>query len=118
MPAWLYEAGPSGGWVFLLLTVVIGGAAAWAAGRAIAQTWRPAWQLPVYALLLALAVRFLHFALFNEPLLAPGNLAVDYVVLLVAAFLGHRAARSSQLADQYGWLFERTGRLGWRRKQL
>ena len=52
MPVWLYEANDNGEWVFLLLTVVLGGAAAWATGKAIAQTWRPFWHVPTYALLL------------------------------------------------------------------
>ena len=29
---------------FLLVTVLLGGGAAWLAGRAIAQTWRPWWS--------------------------------------------------------------------------
>lgn len=115
MPAF-YEAGPNGVWVFLLLTLTLGGLAASAAGRAIAQTWRPFWQVPLYAGLLMLAVRFLHFSLFDEPLLTPGACAVDYVVLLVAAVVGHRMMRGEQLAGQYYWLFERSGPLGWRRK--
>lgn len=104
-----YEAGPNGLWVFLLVTVILGGMAAWAAGRAIAQTWRPFWQVPVYTGLLMLAVRFLHFSLFGEPLLRLGSCAADYVVLLLAAVIGHRTTRIEQLARQYYWLFERRG---------
>ena len=54
--------------VFLVLTVLLGGAAAWSTGRAIAETWKPYWQLVWYVLLLAAAVRFIHFGLFEEPL--------------------------------------------------
>ena len=117
MPDWLYVSGPNGVWIFLLLTVTLGGAAAWVTGQAIATTWRPFWQLPIYAVLLALAVRFLHFALFEEPLLAPSNVSVDFLVLLGAALLGHRAARARSMSTQYAWLYEPTGRLGWRRRQ-
>jgi len=117
MPVWLYEAGPNGLGVFLLVTVALGGLAAWATGRAVAQTWRPLWQIPVYAMLLALAVRFLHFGLFEEPLLHAGNLIVDYAVLLVAALCGHRLARGAQLLSRYHWLFEAAGRLGWRTRE-
>ena len=49
---------------------MIGGGAAWLAGRAIAQTWRPFWQVVVYMLLLGAAVRFVHFALFEADLLS------------------------------------------------
>ena len=46
--------------IFFLVSVVMGGGAAWLAGRAIAATWRPWWHLALYMLLLSLAVRFLH----------------------------------------------------------
>ncbi|MCB1521312.1 MAG: hypothetical protein KDJ37_12155 [Hyphomicrobiaceae bacterium] len=89
--------------VFLVLTVLLGGAAAWSTGRAIAETWKPYWQLVWYVLLLAAAVRFIHFGLFEEPLLAPGNYLVSLSVLAVCAAVGHRVTRMRQLAYQYGW---------------
>ena len=52
-------------WVFLLVTVILGGGAAWITGRVVARSWEPWRQLLVYALLLAAAVRFLHFSLFG-----------------------------------------------------
>jgi hypothetical protein len=116
MPDWLYEAGEDNIWVFLLLTVLIGGTAAWVSGKAIAQTWRPFWQLPGYVLLLTAGVRFLHYALFYEPLLPLRNWAVDYTVLFVLAALGFRRMRALQVSTQYSWLFEPSGPLGWRRR--
>ncbi len=116
MPEWLYQSSENGGWVFILLTVILGGSASWVTGKAIAQTWRPYWQLPTYALLLTAAVRFLHFALFEEPLLAPQNWLVDYAILLAACLLGHRRMRALQISTQYSWLFAPAGPLGWRRK--
>ena len=59
----LYEEDSLG--VFLLVTVVLGGGAAALAGRAVALTWRPWWQVVVYMLMLGAAVRFIHFALFE-----------------------------------------------------
>ena len=35
-------------WLFLLVTVIMGGWAAWMTGRAIAITWRPFWNLILY----------------------------------------------------------------------
>jgi hypothetical protein len=116
MPFWMYEAGPNGLGVFLLVTVVLGGGAAWISGRVIAQTWRPAWHIPGYMLLMTASVRFLHFALFEEPLLPIMNWVVDYLVLLIAAGVGYRRMRALQVANQYHWLFEQMGALGWRRK--
>lgn len=104
----IYEtSGQNGFWVFLLVTVVMGGTAAWVTGRAIAQTWRPAWHLVVYVGLLALAVRFFQYALFWETLVSPGNFAVDYLVLAAIAFLGHRIQRARQMRTQYPWLLQR-----------
>jgi len=111
----LYAGGDNALWIFLLLTVIIGGAAAYAAGKAIAQTWRPYWQVPFYCLLLAAGVRYCHFALFEEPLLSPGSYAIDFLVALLFASLGFRLLRARQMATQYGWLFKRSGALGWRR---
>jgi hypothetical protein len=113
MPSWLYDTG--NGWVFLLVTIVMGGAAAFMSGRAIAQTWRPYWHIPLYALPIAATVRFFHYALFHEPLLSVKNYAVDLVVVLLAASLGYRVLRARQMAQQYHWLFRRNGLLHWRK---
>ena len=40
-----YDTGDNGLWIFLLVTVLIGGSAARATGAAIASTWRPPWQV-------------------------------------------------------------------------
>ena len=55
----------------------MGGGAAWLAGRAIAATWRPWWHVAVYMLVLGVAVRFIHFALFDGTLLSPHYYLVD-----------------------------------------
>jgi hypothetical protein len=93
------NAGP-----FLLVTVVLGGGAAWQAGRAIAQTWRPWWHVVLYMLILGAAVRFFHFALFNGTLLSPPAYALDTAVAIGCAALGFRSARARQMARQYGFL--------------
>ena len=97
-----------------LVTGVIGGGAAWLAGRAIAQTWRPFWHLMFYMALLGAAVRFVHFALFEGTLLAPASYAVDTLYLLLVGALAWRTTRTTQMATQYYWLFERTSPLTWR----
>jgi Domain of unknown function (DUF6867) len=118
MPDWLYQAGGDSPWVFVFITVLIGGAAAWVSGKSLAQTWRPLWQVPAYILLLTCGVRFLHYALFQEPLLAIQNWVVDYSVLLVLALLGFRRMRALQVSTQYFWLFEASTPFGWRRKSV
>jgi len=115
MPGWLYDAGPNGDWVFLLVTVIMGGMAAYATGGAIASTWRPRWQLVVYGFLIAGAVRFIHHALFDEPFIAPRSYVVDLVVLVVAAAFGFRLTRSRQMREQYDWLASGTAEPALRR---
>lgn len=101
MPSWLYASGPNGLWIFLLLTVLLGGGTAFVSGKSIAETWRPFWQVPLYMAILALVVRFLHFALFEEVLASGRNLLVDFAVLLAFSIAGFRIARARQMATQY-----------------
>ena len=100
----------------LLVTVLIGGGAAFLAGRAIAQTWRPFGHVVAYMLLLGAAVRFVHFALFEGSLLSPASYAADTLVLMISGAFAWRMQRAAQMATQYYWLYERTGPLTWRRK--
>src|SRR5436853_3438792 len=110
----LYEEDYIG--LFLLVSVVMGGGAAWLAGRAIASTWRPWWHVAFYMLILGLAVRFIHFALFEGTLLSLQYYAVDAVVCLIFGFLGFRITRAAQMATQYGWINSRAGLLNWARR--
>jgi uncharacterized membrane protein len=114
MPSTIYQGSDNWLWTFLLVTVLMGGLAAYASGRAIAQTWRPFWHVPLYMLALAAAVRFCHFALFEKPLLSLTSYIVDFAIAFAAASLGYRLVRARQMAVQYGWLFVRRGPLGWR----
>ncbi len=114
MQGFLHEEGSIG--VFLLVTVILGGGAAALAGRAIATTWRPWWQIVVYMLILSAAVRFFHFALFSGTLLSLHYYAVDSTICLAAGFIGYRAARAAQMVSQYRWINQPNGLLRWRRK--
>jgi NO-binding membrane sensor protein with MHYT domain len=110
----LYEEDYVG--LFLLVTVVMGGGAAWLAGRAIAATWRPWWHVAGYMLILGLAVRFIHFALFEGTLLSPQFYAVDTIVCLIFGFLGFRVTRVAQMTTQYRWINAPAGFLRWTRR--
>lgn len=107
----LYEEGSFG--VFVLVTIVMGGGAAYLAGRAIAYTWRAWWHVGVYMLILAAAVRFIHFALFEGTLLAPHYYLVDLVFCLIFGFLGYRTTRVRQMVSQYRWIYAAAGPLSW-----
>lgn len=112
----IYPTGPNGLAVFALVTVVLGGAASWATGRAIAITWKPLWQLGVYIALMTFAVRFIHYSLFHQPFLTPSNVLIDYLVLTAIAYLGYRTMRAWQMQAQYPWLYRQTSPLTWQRK--
>jgi hypothetical protein len=102
--------------IFFLVSVLLGGGAAWLAGRAIAATWRPWWQITFYMLILGLAVRFLHFALFDATLLSLHYYLIDTGVCLGLGLLGFRTARATQMATQYRWINVRTGAFTWGRR--
>jgi hypothetical protein len=87
-----------GSWVFLVLTVIIGGAGAFLSGRGLARGWKPFWRVFFYMALLAAAVRFFHYALFDGTLTSLYYYLVTYAILVVAALLGFRAMRTTQMA--------------------
>ncbi len=110
----LYEEHSFG--VFILVTVLLGGGASALAGRAVAATWRPWWQVVVYMLILGAAVRFFHFSLFGGTLLSLHYYLVDSAICMAFGFLGFRIARAAQMVSQYGWINEPDGPMRWRRK--
>jgi len=102
--------------VFVVLTLIIGGSAAFLSGRGLARGWRPLWRLFFYMALLAGAVRFFDYALFDGKLLSPYYYAATYLVLLAAGLLGFRSMRTTQMVTQYHWLYERTSPLTWKER--
>ena len=111
---WLSDDGP---WVFLVLTLILGGGAAFLSGRGLARAWKPFWRVFFYMVLLAGAVRFFHYALFDGELLSLYYYLVTYGLLLAFASLGFRSMRTTQMVTQYRWLYERTSPLTWRERQ-
>jgi hypothetical protein len=89
---------------FFLVTVILGGGAAWQSGMAIARTWRPLWHAVLYMFILGAAVRFIHYALFDGVLLSLPAYALDTAVAIGCAASGFRIARARQMARQYGFL--------------
>ena len=101
-------------WLFLLVTVIMGGWAAWMTGRAIAITWRPFWNLrrlspdpgggrPVHPF------RAVRGTLMSIQLLSRSTPSS----LLIIGTLGFRYYRARQMTTQYRWLYERTGPFSW-----
>jgi len=110
----IYEEDSFG--VFLLVSILLGGGAAWLAGRAVAATWRPWWHVAFYMLILTAAVRFLHFALFDATLLSVHYYLVDLGVCVGLGFLGFRTTRVAQMVTQYRWINARAGAFSWCRR--
>jgi hypothetical protein len=88
--------------VFLLVSVIMGGGAAW--------------LVALYMLILSLAVRFIHFALFDSKLLSLHYYLVDFAVCLGFGYLGFRGMRRNRMVTRYSWIIERAGFMGWRRR--
>ena len=112
---------------FGFATVILGGGAAWLAGRGVASAWEPLWKSAVWMILLAFAVRFIHYAIFSGTLqLNPTGAAaagfattahyylVDLAILVILAIAGHRRTLTQMMTRQYGWLYETAGPFGWK----
>ncbi len=101
--------------VFFVVTGLVIGFAAYMTGQAIANTWRPAWQVWIYGLLLGLVARFLIFALFDGELLSLTGYAASTALLLIICTFAFRLTRARKMVHQYPWLYERAGLFGWRK---
>lgn len=88
---------------FLALTVVLGGAAAFMSGRALATAWRPPGGVALAAVPLAAAARFLHATLADEPTDAVKAL-ITFALMAVFCWLGYALRRRTQMARHYPWL--------------
>jgi len=95
--------------VFVGLTIVLFGGCAFMTGQALAATWRPLWQVVPYALMLGAADRFLGFALFGGDLLSLAGWLLDSAVLVAIGMLAWRLTQVRRMAEQYPWLYVRTG---------
>ncbi len=108
-PAWFW---PETGGIELWLRLVVDFLAVLAAiatGRSFAASWSPLWLIVPAMLVLAAAIQFLHYALFQEELLSAYYYGVGAVVLLIFAALGYRAKRALQMGSQYRWMFHTEG---------
>jgi hypothetical protein len=99
---------------FVIVVVLLGGAGAWLAARAVAGAWRPWWRAALWMVPLTAAVRFIQFALFQGTLLAGNYYLIDLAILVVIALFAHRRTRTRQMLARYGWLYRPAGPLGWR----
>ena len=115
IPEFLYEEHSFG--VFLWSQSCWAAGRPWLAGRAIATTWRPRWQLPHMASFWPAAVRFIHFSSVRRDLsvasLLSGRLRASARVR-APRLSGPRARH--QMVNAISWINESDGPLRWRRK--
>jgi hypothetical protein len=105
------------GWIqFVVLTLILGGGAAFLAGRALAAGWQSLGLLAFYMVLFTCGLRFLDYALFESNLLSLKYFITHGLIVMAMAFLGYRLKRVSQMITQYPWLYEKSGSFGWRSK--
>jgi predicted permease len=101
-------------WQFLFITVIMGGWTAWRTGKSCAENWQSMTTLIVYVLLLGVAIRFIHHALFHGSMLTVQYYIVDTAVLLLFAVAGYRFYRTKQMTRMYYWLYEKASPFSWK----
>ena len=102
--------------VFIGVTVVLMGFASFMTGQALANTWRPMWQVVPYCVLLGGADRFLTWGLFQGELLLLSGYVADTLVLIAISLFAYRLTLTHKMVTQYPWIYERAGVLSWREK--
>jgi hypothetical protein len=98
------------------LVLLVGFWTAWRSGRAAAEGWNGMVTVIIYALLLGVVMRFLHYALFQGPFISAGYYVLDVALLLVFAVAGFRLRRTRQMVQNYYWLYEPTSAFSWKKK--
>ena len=102
--------------VFIGLTVILIGGAAIMTGRALADGWKPAWQVVAACFGLALADRFLVYALFGGELLSLSGFIVDFALLTALGLIAHRLTLVHKMIAQYPWRYERASLWSYRER--
>lgn len=102
--------------VFIGLTIIIAGGAAIMTGRALADAWKPAWQVVAACIGLTIAERFLVYALFGGELLSLYGFVVHFIVIVALALLAWRLTAVRKMVNQYPWRYERASLFAYREK--
>ena len=102
--------------VFLGFTVIIIGGAAIMTGRALADAWKAPWHVVFACFGLALADRFLVYALFGGQLLSLGGFLMHLVVITAMALIAFRVTKVRKMVTQYPWRYEQVSLWSYREK--
>src|SRR3546814_2762532 len=88
--------------VFVILAIVFG-LCSWLAGQVAARSWRPMRLALAYSVLIAMADRFLLFALRDASLLDPVGFALALVMFSTITALAFRWNQMDMMISQYPW---------------
>ena len=102
--------------VFIGLTVVLIGGAGILTGRALADGWKSPLQVVFACFGLALANRFLVYALFGGELLHFTGFLTDFAVITAMALMAYRLTVVHKMVSQYPWRYERESLWSYREK--
>jgi hypothetical protein len=97
----------------LLFNIVLVGPASFAAGHAVAITWRSWRQIVFYTGLLSATLRFLDYALAGGELWSVGGFLLGWAVQLTVGAFAYQLTRARLMVRQYPWLYQRKGLLRW-----
>ena len=116
MQGLFFESDSGVRYLLRFLVLIIGFWTAWRSGKAAAEGWNGYLTVVVYTLLLGVAMRFLHYALFQGPFISPFYYVLDVVILLVFSSAGFRIRRTRQMVQNYYWLYEPTSAFSFKKK--
>jgi hypothetical protein len=102
--------------IIRVMVMAIGFWTAWMAGKGAAESWKSYAEVIIYTVLLTFAVRFIHHALFDGPMLYVPFYIIDFIVLLVFSTAGYRYTRTNQMVNAYYWLYEKASPFTWKDK--
>jgi hypothetical protein len=102
--------------VFIGLTVILIGGAAIMTGRALADGWKSPWHVVAACFGLALADRFLIYALFGGQLLHLSGFVIGFIVITAMALIAYRLTLVHKMVAQYPWRYERNSLWSYREK--
>jgi hypothetical protein len=90
-------------------------------GQALAENWRPAWQVALYGALLSIGARAMALMLFARHLRGPLDEVIEFSLLALMIVgitaVAFRLTLARKMPLQYPWLYERRGLFGWREKR-
>jgi hypothetical protein len=101
-------------WSFIILTIVGFGFGALMMGRALADTWRPAWYNVAYGVLLGIGNRLFHNFFAGDDILNLPAYVTQTAILIAIALVTYRATQAHKMVTQYPWLYTRAGPFSWR----